>query len=405
MREMMQGYLKENDISIKSGNDVNSIMRDMMSVLLEGVLDEELNEELGYSKYDYRNKETDNSRNGHSRKTMRTSYGDMDIAIPRDRKGEYEPQLIPKYQNTVTQDMEEKIISMYAKGMTTGDIEAHLKELYDLDISDSTISRITDKIMPLVKEWQERPLQEIYAVVYMDAIHYHVRSEGRIVKRAVYIALGIDMDGKKDVIGMYVGENEGAKFWLSIINGLKNRGVQDILIACVDGLNGFPQAIEAVYPKTEIQQCIIHQIRNTTNYVSYKDLKKLMADLKMVYAAPDEAAALEELESFGKKWNSKYTKIYKSWSERWATLSTYFKYPNEVRKLIYTTNAIEGFNRQLRKVTKSKTVFPSDDSLLKMLYLATMDITKKWTGRRRDWSQIRAQLEIYFEERLEKAEF
>ena len=397
--------LKENDISIKSGNDVNSIMRDMMSVLLEGVLDEELNEELGYSKYDYRNKETDNSRNGHSRKTMRTSYGDMDIAIPRDRKGEYEPQLIPKYQNTVTQDMEEKIISMYAKGMTTGDIEAHLKELYDLDISDSTISRITDKIMPLVKEWQERPLQEIYAVVYMDAIHYHVRSEGRIVKRAVYIALGIDMDGKKDVIGMYVGENEGAKFWLSIINGLKNRGVQDILIACVDGLNGFPQAIEAVYPKTEIQQCIIHQIRNTTNYVSYKDLKKLMADLKMVYAAPDEAAALEELESFGEKWNSKYPKIYKSWSERWATLSTYFKYPNEVRKLIYTTNAIEGFNRQLRKVTKSKTVFPSDDSLLKMLYLATMDITKKWTGRRRDWSQIGAQLEIYFEERLEKAEF
>ena len=405
MREMMQGYLKENDISIKSGNDVNSIMRDMMSVLLEGVLDEELNEELGYSKYDYRNKETDNSRNGHSRKTMRTSYGDMDIAIPRDRKGEYEPQLIPKYQNTVTQDMEEKIISMYAKGMTTGDIEAHLKELYDLDISDSTISRITDKIMPLVKEWQERPLQEIYAVVYMDAIHYHVRSEGRIVKRAVYIALGIDMDGKKDVIGMYVGENEGAKFWLSIINGLKNRGVQDILIACVDGLNGFPQAIEAVYPKTEIQQCIIHQIRNTTNYVSYKDLKKLMADLKMVYAAPDEAAALEELESFGEKWNSKYPKIYKSWSERWATLSAYFKYPNEVRKLIYTTNAIEGFNRQLRKVTKSRTVFPSDDSLLKMLYLATMDITKKWTGRRRDWSQIRAQLEIYFEERLEKAEF
>ena len=267
MREMMQGYLKENDISIKSGNDVNSIMRDMMSVLLEGALDEELNEELGYSKYDYRNKETDNSRNGHSRKTMRTSYGDMDIAIPRDRKGVYEPQLIPKYQNTV------------------------------------------------------------------------------------------------------------------------------------------PQAIEAVYPKTEIQQCIIHQIRNTTNYVSYKDLKKLMADLKMVYAAPDEAAALEELESFGEKWNSKYPKIYKSWSERWATLSTYFKYPNEVRKLIYTTNAIEGFNRQLRKVTKSRTVFPSDDSLLKMLYLATMDITKKWTGRRRDWSQIRAQLEIYFEERLEKAEF
>ena len=405
LREMMGNYLKENNVKVKDGTDVNSIMRDMMSIILEGALEQEMDEELGYSKYDYRNKETDNSRNGHSQKTMHTSYGDMEIDIPRDRKGEFEPQIVKKYQNTVTQDMEEKIISMYAKGMTTGDIEAHLKELYDLDISDSTISRITDKIMPLVKEWQERPLQEIYAVVYMDAIHYHVRSEGRIVKRAVYIALGIDMDGKKDVIGMYVGENEGAKFWLSIINGLKNRGVQDILIACVDGLNGFPQAIEAVYPKTEIQQCIIHQIRNTTNYVSYKDLKKLMADLKMVYAAPDEAAALEELESFGEKWNSKYPKIYKSWSEHWATLSTYFKYPNEMRKLIYTTNAIEGFNRQLRKVTKSRTVFPSDDSLLKMLYLATMDITKKWTGRRRDWSQIRAQLEIYFEERLEKAEF
>ena len=400
MREMMQGYLKENDISIKSGNDVNSIMRDMMSVLLEGVLDEELNEELGYSKYDYRNKETDNSRNGHSRKTMRTSYGDMDIAIPRDRKGEYEPQLIPKYQNTVTQDMEEKIISMYAKGMTTGDIEAHLKELYDLDISDSTISRITDKIMPLVKEWQERPLQEIYAVVYMDAIHYHVRSEGRIVKRAVYIALGIDMDGKKDVIGMYVGENEGAKFWLSIINGLKNRGVQDILIACVDGLNGFPQAIEAVYPKTEIQQCIIHQIRNTTNYVSYKDLKKLMADLKMVYAAPDEAAALEELESFGKKWNSKYPKIYKSWSERWATLSTYFKYPNEVRKLIYTTNAIESLNSTYRKLNRQRSVFPSDTALLKALYLATFEAIKKWTTTIRDWGQVYGELSIMYEGRL-----
>ena len=295
IREMMQGYLKENDISIKSGNDVNSIMRDMMSVLLEGVLDEELNEELGYSKYDYRNKETDNSRNGHSRKTMRTSYGDMDIAIPRDRKRVYEPQLIPKYQNTVTQDMEEKIISMYAKGMTTNDIESHMRELYDIEISDSTISRITDKILPIVKEWQERPLEEIYAVVFMDAIHYHVRNEGRIVKRAVYVAIGIDMEGHKDVLGMYVGQNESAKFWLSILNGLKNRGVEDILIACVDGLTGFPQAIEAVFPDTEIQQCIIHQIRNTTKFVSYKELKPLMADLKRVYAAPTEEIARAEL--------------------------------------------------------------------------------------------------------------
>lgn len=284
--------------------------------------------------------------------------------------------------------------------MSTADIESHLCELYDIDISDTTVSRITDKIIPLVKEWQERPLEEVYAVVFMDAIHYHVRHEGRIVKRAVYIAIGIDMSGRKDVLGMYVGENESAKFWLSIMNGLKNRGVEEILNTCVDGLTGFPQAIEAVYPHAEIQQCIIHQIRNSTKYVSYKDLKPLMADLKLVYAAPDESAAMDYLEEFADKWDAKYPKISKSWKEHWPNLSTYFKYPEAVRRIIYTTNTIEGFNRQLRKVTKSKTVFPSDDSLLKMLYLAMMDITKKWTGHRQDWGRIHSQLEIYFEERL-----
>ena len=377
LREMMSTYMKENNVLPKNGTDVNSIMRDMMSIILEGTLDAEMDEELGYSKYDYRNKDTENSRNGYSKKTMHTSYGDMDINVPRDRKGEFEPQVVKKYQNTVTQDMEEKILSMYAKGMTTSDIESHMRELYDIDVSDTTISRITDKVLPLIKEWQERPLEEVYAVVFMDAIHYHVRSEGRIVKRAVYIAIGINMAGIKDVLGMYVGENESAKFWLSIMNGLKNRGVEDILITCVDGLTGFPQAIEAVYPNAEIQQCIIHQIRNSTKYVSYKDLKKLMADLKTVYSAPDEKTAVTNLEELGKKWDSKYPQIHKSWSERWPTLATYFKYPEAVRRLIYTTNTIEGFNRQLRKVTKSKTVFPSDDSLLKMLYLAMMDITKK----------------------------
>lgn len=400
LREMMGNYLKENNVTVKDGTDVNSIMRDMMSIILEGALDQEMDEELGYSKYDYRNKETDNSRNGHSQKTMHTSYGDMEIDIPRDRKGEFEPQIVKKYQNTVTQDMEEKIISMYAKGMTTNDIESHMRELYDIEISDSTISRITDKILPIVKEWQERPLEEIYAVVFMDAIHYHVRNEGRIVKRAVYVAIGIDMEGHKDVLGMYVGQNESAKFWLSILNGLKNRGVEDILIACVDGLTGFPQAIEAVFPDTEIQQCIIHQIRNTTKFVSYKELKSLMADLKRVYAAPTEEIARAELDSFDEKWSGKYPKIAKSWKDNWANLSTYFKYPEAVRRLIYTTNTIEGFNRQLRKVTKSKTVFPSDESLLKMLYLAMVDITKKWTGHRQDWGQIHSQLEIFFEERL-----
>lgn len=329
---------------------------------------------------------------------MHTSYGDMKIDVPRDRKGEFEPQIAKKYQNTVTQAMEKKILSMYAKGMTTSDIESHMRELYDIEISDSTISRITDKILPIVKEWQERPLEEIYAVVFMDAIHYHVRNEGRIVKRAVYIAIGIDMDGHKDVPGMYVGQNESAKFWLSILNGLKNRGVADILIACVDGLTGFPQAIEAVFPQTEIQQCIIHQIRNTTKFVSCKELKPLMADLKCVYAAPTEGTALSELDGFDEKWSGKYPKIAKSWKENWANLSTCFKYPEAVRRLIYTTNAIDGFNRQLRKVTKSKIVFPSDERLLKMLYLAMMDISKKWTGHRQDWGQTHSQLEIFFEE-------
>ena len=296
--------------------------------------------------------------------------------------------------------MEEKIISMYAKGMTTGDIESHLNDLYGINVSDSTISRVTDKILPIVKEWQERPLEDIYAVVYLDAIHFHVRSEGRIIKKAVYIALGLDLDGKRDVLGMYVGENESAKFWLGILNGLKNRGVKDILIACIDGLTGFPQAISAVFPDTEIQHCIIHQIRNTTKFVSYKDIKELMADLKKVYAAATEDIALMELDSFAEKWNDKYPNILKSWSENWATLSTYFKYPDEVRKIIYTTNTVEGFNRQLRKVTKNKSVFPTDDSLLKMLYLAAMDITRKWTGHRQDWGKIRAQLVIYFEERI-----
>ena len=383
LREMMNGYLKENPV--KNGTDVNGLMREMMSVILEGSLDGEMEEELGYSKYDFRNKETDNSRNGYNSKTLHTSYGDMELDVPRDRNGEFEPKIIKKYQNTLTQDMEEKIISMYAKGMTTGDIESHMQELYGVDISDSTISRITDKILPIVKEWQERPLEELYAVVFMDAIHFHVRSEGRIIKKAVYIAIGIDMSGHKDVLGMYVGENESAKFWLSIMNGLKNREVRDILIACVDGLTGFPQAIEAVFPKTEIQQCIIHQIRNTTKFVSYKDIKPLMVDLKRVYAAPTEDIAISELGLFDDKWGGKYPKIAKSWGDNWANLSTYFKYPEAVRRIIYTTNAIECFNRQLRKVTKSKTVFPTDDSLLKMLYLATMDITKKWTGHRQDW--------------------
>ena len=289
---------------------------------------------------------------------------------------------------------------MYAKGMTTGDSEAHIQDIYSIFVSDSTVSRITDNILPIAKEWQQRPLESIYAVVFLDAIHYHVRSKGQIVKKAVYIAIGVNLGGRKDILGMWAGENESAKFWTTVLNGLKNRGVEDIFITCTDNLTGFDAAIHATLPQTEIQNCIIHQLRSFSKYVSYKDLKALMADLKAVYAAVDEQAALDALDAFGVRWDKKYPKISQSWRVNWANLSTYFKYPQEVRRLIYTTNAIEGFNRQLRKVTKAKPVFPTDDSLLKMLYLAMMDSTKKWSGWRQDWSLIHAQLAIYFAERM-----
>jgi transposase-like protein len=392
--EMMAGA------GIRSMEDIQNLFKDMIGSFVENGLEGELEDKLGYGKYDYRNKETDNSRNGYSEKTLKTSFGEVDIKVPRDRKGEFEPELVKKQQTSLSGDIEEKILSMYAKGMSTTDIEGHIREIYGLEISDSAISRITDKILPAVREWQARPLASVYAVVYLDAIHFHVRAEGQIVKKAVYIAIGLDMDGRRDVLGMYIGENESAKFWLTVLNNLKNRGVNDILIACVDGLTGFPSAIEAVYPRTELQKCVIHQIRNTTRFVSYKEIKPLMADLKRVYAAVDEQTALNELDRFEELWGKKYPKIGRSWRENWAGLSTYFKYPGEIRRIIYTTNTIEGFNRQLRKVTKAKPVFPTDDSLLKMLYLAPMDITKKWTGRRQDWGLIHSQLEIFFADRL-----
>ena len=386
--------------NISSMEDIQDLFKETIAEFMESGLEAELDDELGYGRYDYRNKDTDNSRNGHSSKTLRTSYGDVEVAVPRDRKGEFEPQILKKNQTSVSQDIEEKILSMYAKGMTTRDIETHIQDIYGIEVSDTTISRITDKILPIAKEWQQRPLEAVYAVVFLDAIHYHVRSEGQIVKKAVYIALGINLDGKKDVLGMWVGENESAKYWTTVLNGLKNRGVEDIFIACTDNLTGFSAAIEAVFPKTEIQNCIIHQLRNSSKYVSYKDIKELMADLRSVYAAVDEPAALDALDAFSTKWETKYPKISRSWRENWANLSTYFKYPQEVRRLIYTTNSIEGFNRQLRKVTKTRSVFPTDDSLFKMLYLAMVDITQKWTGRQRDWSKIHAQLSIYFAERM-----
>lgn len=397
-RLKMREFLK--DISIEGPDGLNNFFKDMMKVAIEEFYQGELEEELGYTRYDYRNKESSNSRNGYSSKKLKSSAGEIEVNIPRDRNGEYEPQIIKKHQNTIGQDLEAKIISMYAKGMTTSDIESHIDEIYGYQVSDSTITRITDKILPIAKEWQNRPLESVYPIVFMDAIHYHVRSEGQIVKKAVYIAIGINSFGEKDVIGMWVGENESAKFWLSKLNELKTRGVEDILIACVDGLTGFANAIESVFPQTQIQQCIIHQIRNSTQFVSYKDIKALMNDLKAVYKAPSEESALLNLEIFDENWGKKYPKIAISWKANWTKLSTYLKYPPEIRTVIYTTNAIEGYNRQLRKVTKNKAVFPTDDSLLKMLYLATVDITKKWTTRQRDWGQIISQFQIYFEGRI-----
>ena len=277
-REKIRELLQESNIS--SMEDIQNLFKETIAEFMENGLDAELDDELGYSRYDYKNKDTDNSRNGHSSKTLQTSFGDVEVSVPRDRKGEFEPQILKKNQTSITQDVEEKILSMYAKGMTTGDIETHVREIYGIEVSDTTVSRITDKILPIAKEWQQRPLESVYAVVFLDAIHYHVRSEGQIVKKAVYIAIGINLDGKKDVLGMWVGENESAKFWASVLNSLRNWGIQDIFIACTDNLTGFSNAIEAVYPKTEIQNCIIHQLRNSSKYVSYKDLKLLMADLK-----------------------------------------------------------------------------------------------------------------------------
>ncbi len=385
---------------VEGMEDIQQLFRETIAEFMESGLDAEMDEQLGYDRYDVQEKETDDSRNGHSRKTLRTSFGDTTIQIPRDRKGEFNPVILRKNQTSISQDVEAKIISMYAKGMSTTDIGDHIRDIYGIEVSESTVSRITDKVLPEAREWQQRPLESVYAVMFMDAIHYHVRSEGQIVKKAVYIAIGIDLSGRKDVLGMWVGENESAKYWATVLNSLRNRGVEDVFIACTDNLTGFANAIEAVFPKADIQNCIIHQLRNSSKYVSYKDLKALMADLKKVYAAVDEPSAEEALEAFSARWDKKYPKISASWRENWPNLSTYFKFPEELRRLIYTTNAIEGFNRQLRKVTKAKAVFPTDDSLLKMLYLAMLDITKKWTGRRQDWAVIHAQLAVYYADRM-----
>ena len=393
LREMIKEY------GVKSMADVYDFVKMLTAETIQTALDAELDNELGYSKYDYRNKQTPNSRNGYSQKTVQGSLGEMEIDIPRDRDGEFEPQLVKKHQTDIS-NIEDKIIFLYSQGVSTRDIQKTMQEMYGIEVDDSRVSRITDKLIPMIREWQERPLQSVYAMLFLDAIHYSVRVEGVVKKKAAYIAIGTDLEGRKDVLGIWLGETESAKYWLNVLTGLKNRGVQDIFIASVDGLTGFVEAIHAAFPDTEVQRCVIHQIRSSTKYVSYKDVKAFSADLKPIYKAVSEASALQALDELEAKWGEKYPLGVKSWRVNWPELSTMFKYPTEIRTLIYTTNAIENFNRQLRKVTKTKSAFVSDDALMKILYLATLNITERWTKPLDHWPLILSHLMIYFGERV-----
>lgn len=391
--------IKELAKECRSVEDIQDKLRDLFKETLQQVFEVEMDDHLGYSKHNSAGDHTGNSRNGYSKKTIKSRYGPTEITIPRDRNGQFEPEIIKKHETSVN-GLEEQIIAMYAKGMSTRDIEDHMREIYGIDVSAGMVSKVTDKIMPLVAEWQARPLDKIYPIVFLDAIHFKVRKDNRIVNKAAYSVLGINLSGYKDVLGLWIGENESASFWLGVCNDLKNRGVEDILIVSKDGLTGFSEAIQTVFPKTQIQLCVIHQIRNSLKYVSYKDQKPLMADLKKVY----QALTLEDAEyhflEFKEKWGKKHPVVIRSWETNWAELTTFFAYPPEIRRIIYTTNLVESYHRQLRKVTKTKTAYPTDDALRKILYLATEEASKKWTMPIREWHNCLGQFMIYFEDRL-----
>jgi transposase-like protein len=367
------------------------MLKSFLEAALEGELDAHLDEE---------ERSEGNRRNGKSRKTIQTSDGPVELETSRDRHATFEPELIKKRETILADTLESKILGMYGLGMSFRDISSHLKEMYDADISHSTLSAITDRIIPAIKEWQARPLESVYCIVWLDAMHYKVKDEGRIVSRAVYHILGINCEGRKDLLGMYISESEGANFWLSVLSDLRTRGVEDILITCIDGLKGFAEAIASVFPKTEIQGCIVHQIRNSLKYVASKDQKTFLSDLKEVYRATTKELAEQQLGALEQKWGKKYPLVINSWRNNWDKLSAYFKYDPAIRKLIYTTNAIEGFHRQVRKVTKTKGAFPSDMALLKLVYLAYLNIRKKWTQPLQNWSLTVSQLAIWFEGRL-----
>jgi transposase-like protein len=396
---MKDKTIKELARSCRTVDDVYEMLKNLFKDTIQEIFEAEMDEHLGYPKHSPLGDNSGNSRNGYSTKTIKTRFGDTELRIPRDREGDFKPRIIKKYEKTSNQ-IEDQIIAMYAKGMSTRDIEEHMKEIYGIEVSPSMVSKITDKILPMITEWQSRPLEKIYPIVFLDAIRFKVRKESRVVNKSAYSVLGINLNGQKEILGIWIGENESASFWLGVCNDLKNRGVEDILIACKDGLSGFSEAINTVFPKTEIQLCVIHQIRNSLKYVSYKEQKELMTDLKKVYQALTIEEAEMAFEEFKEKWGKQHPIIIRSWENNWLELTTYFKYPYEIRRIIYTTNPVEGYHRQLRKVTKTKTAYPTDESLLKILYLATIEITKKWDTPLRDWKKCISQFAIYFNDRL-----
>ena len=397
-KEQVKALVRGNNF--QSVSDVTAYLKDIFKDVIQELLEAELEANLGYGKEERSAKNTDNSRNGYTSKTLKSEFGEVEIQVPRDRKGEFEPKIIPKYQRNVS-GIEEKVISLYARGMSTRDIGEQIRELYGIELSAEMVSRITERITPEIKEWQERPLDAVYPFIFMDAVHYRVKEGGRILNRASYVVMGVTVEGNKDILGIWIGESETSKFWLGVMNDLKNRGVQDVLLFCVDGLTGLKEAIIAAFPKAEIQRCIIHQLRNSFKYVSYKDVKAVSKDFKAVYQAINEEVALEKLYELKEKWGKSYPFAIRSWENNWDVLSPFYKFPEEVRKIIYTTNIIEGLHRQYRKVTKSKTMFPSDASLEKMLYLSSKNVMQKWTQRYKNWDRVLSQLMIQYPGRLE----
>ena len=400
-KEMLRAFV--NSQHFTSTTEIMNTMKELFSDVLQQVMEAELEEKLGYEKSERMTENAEsghvkNYRNGYSKKTVKTQLGEVDIKVPRDRNSEYEPQIIGKYSRNAD-GMEEKILALYSCGMSQRDIADQIKNLYDVEISDGLVSKIVEKITPEITAWQNRPLESVYPFIFMDAIHYKVKENHQYITKAAYIVLGIQLDGHKDILGVWIGEHESAKFWLSVMNDLRNRGIKDVYVFCVDGLNGFREAINAAFPHSQIQRCIIHQIRSSTKYVSYKDIKAVMADLKKIYQAINEDEARNALIQFKENWAKTYPSCVRSWEENWDILSTFFAYPAEVRKIIYTTNIIEGLNRQFRKITKNKPSFTNDDSLRKILYLASKNIVEHWSSVCRNWDIVSNQLSIMFAER------